>query len=54
MEYYSAMKKEEIAPFAPTWMGLEMIIPSEDKSETYQVRDRRTNTVYHLHVEPKL
>ena len=29
MEYYSAINKNEIMPFAATWMGLEMIILSE-------------------------
>ena len=29
MEYYSAIKKNEIMPFAVTWMDLEMIILSE-------------------------
>ena len=29
MEYYSAIKKNEIMPFAPTWMELEIIILSE-------------------------
>ena len=29
MEYYSAIKKNEIMPFAATRMDLEMIIPSE-------------------------
>ena len=35
MEYYSAIKKNEIMPFAATWMDLEVIILSEV---------RRTNT----------
>ena len=33
VEYYSAIKKSEIMPFAATWMGLEIIILSKVKSE---------------------
>ena len=29
LEYYSAIKKNEIMPFAATWMELEIIILSE-------------------------
>ena len=29
VEYYSAIKKNEILPFAATWMDLEIIILSE-------------------------
>ena len=29
MEYYSAIKKNEIMPFAATWMDIEIIILSE-------------------------
>ena len=47
VEYYSAMKKKEIMPFAATWMDLEIITLSE-------VRKRNTNTIwYHLYVESK-
>ena len=37
-EYYSAIKKNEIMPFAATWMDLEFIILSE-------VRQRKTNII---------
>ena len=29
MEYYSAIKKNDIRPFAATWMELEILILSE-------------------------
>ena len=29
MEYYSAIKKNEILPFTATWMDLEIIVLSE-------------------------
>ena len=29
MEYYSAIKRNEILPFAMMWMELETIMPSE-------------------------
>ena len=38
MEYYSAIKKNEVMPFAAAWMQLEIIILSE-------VRKRKTNTI---------
>ena len=30
LEYYSAIRKNEIMPFAATWMGLESVILSEE------------------------
>ena len=38
MEYYSAIKMNEIMPFAATWMDLEMIILSK-------VRKKKTNII---------
>ena len=46
MEYYSAIKKNEIMPFAATWMDLDIIILSE-------VSQTKTNTIYHLYVKSK-
>ena len=47
MEYYSAIKKNEILAFAATWMDLEGITFSE-------ISQRKTNIVgYHLYVESK-
>ena len=33
MEYYSAIKKNEIMPLSATWLDLEIIILSEVKSD---------------------
>ena len=38
MEYYSAIKKNEIMPFAATWMDLDIIILSE-------VSETKTNII---------
>ena len=38
MEYHSAIKKNEIMPFAAIWMDLEIIILSE-------VRKRKANII---------
>ena len=45
LEYYSAIKKNEILPYATTWMDLEDIMLSE-------IRQRKTNIIQsHLYVE---
>ena len=47
MEYYSAIKRNEIMPFATTWVDLGIIILSE-------VNERKTNIICcHLYVESK-
>ena len=38
IEYYSAIKKNKIMPFAATWMQLEIFILNE-------VRKRKTNSI---------
>ena len=44
MEYYLAIKKNEIMPLAATWIDLEIIVLSE-------VSETKTNIMwYHLYV----
>ena len=48
MEYYSAIKKNEILPFATTWMELESIVL------TSEVSQKKANTIWiHSYVEFK-
>ena len=47
-EYYSAIKKNEIIPFATTWMDLEIIILSK-------VSQKKTNIIYNItYMESKI
>ena len=47
MEYYSAIRKNEILPFTAIWMDLEDIMLSE-------INQTKKNTVrYHLYAESK-
>ena len=47
MEYYSAIKENEIMSFAATWMDLEIVVLSE-------VSQTKTNIIcYRLYVESK-
>ena len=47
MEYYSDIKKNEIMPFAATWMDLEIVTLSE-------ISQRRRTIIWHpLYVESK-
>ena len=46
MEYYSAIKKNEIMPFAAMWMNLEILILSKPDRE-------RQISRYSLYVESK-
>ena len=49
MEYYSTIKKNEIMPYAETWMDLASIILSE-VSQKEKDKYRR----YHLYMESKI
>ena len=46
MEYYSAVKKNEIMVFAATWMDLDFILSEVSQTER--------QISYHLHVESKI
>ena len=37
MEYYSAIRKNKIMPFAATWMNLEIIKLSESAKDKYHM-----------------
>ena len=49
MEYYSGIEKNEIMPFATTWVDLETIILSEI-SQT----EKDKSHMYHLYMESKI
>ena len=44
MEYYSAIKKNEIMPFAATWIDPEVVIPNE-VSQTEKVEYYMTSLI---------
>ena len=46
MNYYSAIEKNEIRSFAATWMGLEIVILSED-------RQKKINVLHCFYMESK-
>ena len=48
IEYYSTIEKNEVLPFAATWMDLEGIMLSEINQT-----EKDKYCIYHLHVEAK-
>ena len=48
MEYYSAVKKNKIMPFAATWMHLEIIILNEVKSDRERQISYDITSMWHL------
>ena len=49
VDYYSAIKMNEIMPFAATWMGLESVM----LSELSQTEKEENIILYPLYVESK-
>ena len=49
MEYYSAIKKNELMPFAVTWMDLESVI----QSEVSQKEKNKYHMLTHIYMESK-
>ena len=55
MEYYSALKKNEILSFAATWMDLDAATWMDlENIMLSEISQKKTNSVcYHLYVEAK-
>ena len=49
MEYYSAIKRNKIVPFAEIWIDLETVI----QGEVSQKEKNKYHTYYCLYVEPR-
>ena len=63
MEYYSAIKKNEIMPFAATWMDLETVILSEvrERQISYDItymwnlkKDGTNELIYKTEIESQM
>ena len=52
MEYYSAIKKDDIMPFAATWMELENLILSE-MSQKYKDKYHMISLITGIYIQHK-